>query len=325
MTLLADDSEKIIEQISRANRIAIVSHMNPDPDAYGATLGLAAVLKATGKEVVAINVDGPSDRYRCIPGIHTVLNHAPAGTWDIVIAVDAASAERLGDSFSSVIMAIAPVTINIDHHISNQLYGSYNYVDAGASSTCEILVTLTQQADWPLLTDAAKAFLAGIYGDTGAFRYSITTRKTFAVAQLLIDAGAVAHEIASDLYGRKRLSAVRLQAHALRTFELLVDGKLAVVFLDQKVFAECGATHEDAEGLVEEMRDIDGVAVSALGYWFGDCWKVSMRSTAAELNVSEVAVSFGGGGHVQAAAFRSRKSLEELQPEIIKKLTNLFA
>ena len=321
---MTDQRQEIVEALTAASRIVVVSHMNPDPDAYGSTLGLAAVLEAKGKTIASVNVDGASDRYECIPGMESIVDTVPEGEWELVVAVDAATLGRLGDGFCDSIFAVAPRSINIDHHISNTSYGDLNYVDAKASSTCEILALLVEEAGWEMPEKAARAFLAGIYGDTGAFRYASTTTKTFAVAQQLIAAGAIAHETAADIYGRKRLSAVRLQATALLNLELHVDGKLAIGLLDQEVFDSCGATHEDAEGLVEEMRDIDGVEVAALGYWFGDCWKVSMRSVRNSLNVSEVAVGFGGGGHVQAAAFRSRGEREQVYSSLLERLKALL-
>jgi phosphoesterase RecJ-like protein len=318
------DPGEIGSVIDAADAILVVSHMNPDADAFGSSLGLSAVLRASGKTVSTLNVDGPSDRFDCIPGMDSVQTAIPAGEWEVVIAVDAATAERLGDTFSPLVMQAAPTIINIDHHISNTRYGTLNYVIATASSTCEILASLTQRLGWELPQEAAQAFLAGIYGDTGGFKYASTSIETFAIAQQLIAAGAVPHEIAADLFGRKRLSAVRLHADALLQLEQHAAGQLVVAMLDEAAFARCNATHEDAEGLVEEMRDIDGVRIAALAYWFGDCWKVSMRSVHESLNVSEVAKNFGGGGHKQAAAFRWRREKQVLHDSLVSVLTELL-
>ena len=100
-------------------------------------------------------------------------------------------------------LSVAPRVVNIDHHISNTKFGDVNLVEDTASSTCEIIAALAYGRGWPVPVAAASALLAGIYGDTGAFRYSTTSSDTFAVAQKLIASGAVPHVIADDLYGRK--------------------------------------------------------------------------------------------------------------------------
>jgi phosphoesterase RecJ-like protein len=317
------DLDLIIDKINQHNDILVCSHFNPDADAYGSSCGLATSLKLLGKNVICLNADGSSIRYNCIPTINEVTSKIPEGHWPLVITCDSGSKARLGDEYQDSVITPQRFTINIDHHVSNSYFGDYNFVIANASSTAEVIYNILEKAKWPINSDVANALLSGIYGDTGSFRYSSTSIETFRVAQKLIEQGANSVKIASELFSRKPLVSAKLQARAYLDMKVIANGKIAYTVITDQIMKDLGAKPEDTEGLVESIRDIDGVIVAAFIYWHTDLWKLSLRSKQQTSNVSKVAEKFGGGGHIQAAAFRWRKSLEQLLQELLPELENI--
>jgi phosphoesterase RecJ-like protein len=324
------DLENILSKLASAHRIIIVSHTNPDADAYGSSCGLAWGLKALGKSVAVYNDHGFIPRYKVIPGASEVEK----GAWplleseDVVVACDCGAAERVGDQLLRNLME-APCVINIDHHASNSRFGSLNLVVEEASSTSELifdvlkgLEALEGRSDI-ISKEAAECLLSGIIGDTGSFRYPSTTAKTFLVAHELMLRGARPGPLTQELYANQSLVALRLQSEALGAVSVHANG-FAEVVVTQEMLRRTGADILDADSLAERARDIEGVKVSALYKQDTDLWRISLRARQGIADVSAVAQAFGGGGHKAAAAFRWRKDLETLQRELREAIANLL-
>ena len=312
----------VIDAIVASRSIVIVSHTNPDADAYGSSCGLGWCLKAFGKQVVVHNDHGFIPRYRIIPGAEEVV----AGPWaslgdeDLLIVVDCGAADRVGDALLTNLKQ-APMVINIDHHASNTMFGRLNYVVEGASSTSELVFELMRALEdrhgrKDLITrDAAACLLSGIIGDTGSFRYPSTTATTFRVAAELVERGAAPDILTQELFATQSLVALRLQSDALGAVTVHPNG-FAEVIVTQEMLKKHGADILDADSLAERARDIEGVRVSALYKQDVDIWRISLRSRRGVVDVSAIAQSFGGGGHKAAAAFRWRRDLSTLQNEL---------
>lgn len=312
----------IIGLLQGCGRIVIVSHTNPDADAYGSSCGLAAGLRALGKDVAVYNDHGFVPRYRVIPGAEGVIKGgwAPLGAGDIVMVVDCGGADRVGDALLANLQA-APMVINIDHHASNTMFGTLNYVIEGASSTSELVFELltaleqhTGRSDL-IGTDAAACLLSGIIGDTGSFRYPSTTARTFRVAAELVERGARPDILTQELFATQSLVALRLQSDALGAVTVHPNG-FAEVVVTQEMLKRHGADILDADSLAEKARDIEGVKVSALYKQDVDLWRISLRSRRGVVDVSAIAQAFGGGGHKAAAAFRWRQDVATLQERL---------
>ncbi|RIL11288.1 MAG: bifunctional oligoribonuclease/PAP phosphatase NrnA, partial [Proteobacteria bacterium] len=207
-----------------------------------------------------------------------------------------------------------------DHHTSNSLFGSVNLVDEHASSTSEMIYHLLKAGSFEITKEVAICLFAGIMADTGSFRYSNTTQQTFLAAADLTHLGASSDLIGRAMFGNNSQGAVRLHALALSALKLHFDGKICELVVDDEMVKASGASVDDSDGLVEKGRDITGVLISFLIRWDGEIWRVSLRSREARYDVSKVAQIFGGGGHKSAAAFRWRKSLEELKPRLLVEL-----
>lgn len=313
---------EVVELLKSSKNVLLCSHYNPDADAYGSMCGLGLALRALGKSVELVNETGIVDRFRFIPGVSEVGKLPSASAFDCVVVCDCGDTKRVGDSLLPV-LADAPQVISIDHHSSNTLFGDLNYVEEGAVSTASLVYEVVQGLA-TMSPDVASALYVGILGDSGSFRYSSTRVETFELAAALVRAGAVPHEIAAALYGDLPLRAVQLQSEALLNLQLYEEGRIGLVVISQELFDKHGAVEDDAEDLVERVRDLQGVQVAVAVRAVDDLWRLSLRSVASELDVSKVARSFGGGGHKQAAAFRSRERWEDLRPILLESLSKLF-
>lgn len=323
------DLKPALELIRRYQKIAVVSHFNPDADAYGSACGLAIALKSIGKRVTVYNESGVVSRYLNVPGV-VDINGALPEQFDaetLLIMCDCGAAERVGEKFLPTITSTKPL-LNIDHHTQNSMFGSENLVIESASSTSEIIYHLLKEilpdpSKLPL--DSARALLTGIIGDTGSFRYPSTSPETFLVAYELTKLGAHPSDIVQRLFGNISLPALRLQTESLNKISLSHNGAFAEVVVPTEMVERLGADILDADSLAERARDVQGVCIAALYKQDGEIWRVSLRSRGPEWDISEIARSFGGGGHKPAAAFRWRKDFATLQSSLHEKISELLA
>lgn len=316
------DFNAVIAAIKQGNRFVVVSHFNPDADAYGATGALTLALRKMGKQVLAVNESGQLDRYKSLPIVGEIKDKLPDAEYDCVCIVDCGDIKRVGDALVSKV-AHYPRSLNIDHHFSNTRFAEINWVEEQISSTSEMLFYLIKGLGVEIDQPIAHALMAGIIGDTGSFRYRSTTSKTFEVAAALAAAGAVPADIFSAIYGSPKVEVVRFQAAALANLELLGDGQIATVIVDEAMFKAHGASLDDADVLVDRARDIAGVRVAVAIRQADDIWRVSLRSKVEQDDVSTIAQKFGGGGHKMAAAFRWRQDLATLKTQLLEQLITL--
>lgn len=321
---------EVCELILQYRSFVIVSHTSPDADAFGSACGLSMALEELGNKVINLNEHGAVDKFSGIPGVSKVVSSPPEHSDNtLVIVCDCGALERVGDGLVPWIKA-APKTLNIDHHYSNTLFGSVNYVDADASSTAEIIYDVIKILKSKLSRqglpskECASALFAGVMSDTGGFKYASTTPKTFLTAHDLVMAGAKPNEISQSLFSNSSLGAVKLQAEAMLGLQVMFDNKCAVITVTQEMLKRHSADLLDTDVLAERARDIKGVQVAALLKQDVDLWRVSLRSKNQQYDVSLVAADFGGGGHRMAAAFRWRRSREELEDKLFARLADLF-
>ena len=321
----------VLEAIKKYDSIAIVSHYNPDADAYGSSLGLGRALSLAGKKVTVYNETGVVERYAKLPELNQKLNPAlkpvekslPLSA-PFIIACDCGALKRVGDSQVAAIQS-AQLVVNIDHHVSNEMFGGINLVVETASSTSEVIFELLTLGDFPIDAEVASLLMAGIIGDTGSFRYSATSARTFEIGAELVRKGAKPYQLYKDLYASPCVSAVRLQSEAISKVETFFNDGYAEIVVPEEMIVRHGAVLDDTDGLAERARDINGVKVGASIRQDGNLWRVSLRSVDEKYNVSTLAQSFGGGGHRQAAAFRISKPLAFVQKTLREKVEVLLA
>lgn len=308
--------------IEAQESFTISAHLRPDGDAIGSMLGLGLILEALGKKVHYLHSDGVPGNLAFLTGADRIEVAGEGSRVDsgVFVALDTANEERLGEAVSA---AIAPGVkrITIDHHITNERYGDFVWVDAEAPATAEMVWELAQAGDWAIPTEAATALYVGASTDTGSFQYANTTARTHEMAASLLRGGVDVAEVNRLTYQNFPYRRVELLRGLLSTLERSQDGRLAWWSLTMAGKDQVGYQPGDSEGLVDVMRGIDEVVACVFFEEIGDgTLRVSMRSKSAAVNVSEVCQSFGGGGHILAAGARLEGSIEVARDRVIARL-----
>ena len=283
----------------RGRKIAVVGHARPDGDCIGSQAALARVLCTQGHEVICLNSDAVPRRLEfLVPGL-TFLRPAdvPADDYAAVF-VDCADHDRGGEALKARFPS--PVA-NIDHHLSRAAFAQLNLVDAASAATAEILAGMLLDNGLPIDAATAQGLYVGVLTDTGQFRYSATSRRTFLLAAELLARGANPGEAGYELYERETAGRLRLLQRFLASLRFECDGRICVGLLPDGVFAETGALPEDTEGLVDYPRSVDGVDIGVLIEERADGIKASLRAKEPAYRLDLVAAQFNGGGHACAA------------------------
>jgi phosphoesterase RecJ-like protein len=252
--------------------------------------------------------------YHFLPGIREVKNVETADDlleqYDLAISVDCGSSDRLGPSekyFNN-----AKTSVNIDHHISNKRFGNINIVVPTAAASGEIIADLLKELKIPLDPNIATCLYAALMTDTGCFKYSNTSSKALETAAQLVGAGADPEYIYKQIYENHPRAQAMLHADALLKTQFNSDYSLGWTVISRTMLAEHGALDEHIDGLVEAIRQIDTVMISAMFKETKDGnTKVSLRSDSHAIDVAAVMEKFNGGGHKMAAGCTIEKPPDE--------------
>jgi phosphoesterase RecJ-like protein len=280
----------------------VLSHVNPDADAIGSALGLSRGLRSLGKNVVTLLSDPVPDYARFLQGSSDIRQTFPEGSPDLYVFADAAGIDRVGSLYSDNPSRFDGVPIlNMDHHRTNPMFGTVNYVAGDASSTSELSYRLLRELGAPIDSATATMLLFGIVGDTGSFRNGATTPGALECASHLLELGADTQKIAFYLFECKTFAAARLWGRVVSNVELDRQRHIVFAYLSQEMLRAEGATADEAEGIAEYLRGIQEAEVVMLLKETEDGeMRISMRSRP-EVDVSQIATALGGGGHRQAA------------------------
>lgn len=309
---------QIRHTLDAATRICVASHVRPDGDAYGCTIAMALHLRSLGKEVVAWNEEGMTDKFRYLPENGLVV--APPDErheFDVFLALDTSTKERLG----RVLKATGSVGtwINIDHHVSNHRYADLNYVDDAAPATAQILCDYFRDIGAEITPAMAGNLYAAISTDTGSFQYEKTSPHTFRLAADLVEAGVDVPGISRaiyDSYPRRRLELLKALLNSAR-FDC--DDRVASFSLTMETARNLGVLPEDNEGLIDHLRAVEGVQVAVFFEELPENKvRVSMRSKEPKYDVCKICAMFGGGGHPQAAGARLAGGLEAAEEKVLE-------
>ncbi|MFN8176449.1 MAG: bifunctional oligoribonuclease/PAP phosphatase NrnA [bacterium] len=309
---------EIAAQLARGRRFAILSHLDPDGDAVGSALGLAWILRATGREAFVAMPGGVPRLYSFLAGAAEVAARADQlpDRFDAVVAVDATSPSRLAELES--VLARGDVVLNVDHHGDNTRFGDFAWVDRSAAASALLVYDLARDAGWHLGEDAAACLYTGIVTDTGRFTFANTDARALAAAAELVERGAAADDIAHRIYEVRSAASTRLLARALGTLDMRDDGRVACVHVTPAMLAETGATPEDTEGFSNWARSIEGVSVGLFLRDTGNgAVRVSFRSNGG-VAVDAIAGRFGGGGHPGASGARVPGPLTEAKESVLR-------
>jgi len=308
--------DRILGEIAASQSICIVGHIRPDGDCVGSELGLAFALIKQGKDVTCWNQDEMPQKYAFLDPDKVLQKPEKAREFDLVIAVDCASFDRLGAVGQAV--AKRRFLVNIDHHLSNTRYGDINWISAREASTGELIFRLLKAAHWPITPAIADCLFTAVSTDTGSFQYSTTKPVTYHTAGDLVKAGADLEKICHEVYQSYSLSRVRLLKHLYNDFHLAHNDQIAWLWLMRKDFARTGADRSDTEGLIDHIRAIEPVVVACVFEEIEEnSIRISLRSKSPLINVSEILSEFGGGGHAAAAGARIEGKPAEVERKVI--------
>ena len=313
----------LLHEIGQANRIGICGHIRPDGDAIGACLATWKYVKNAlpNSEVTVFMSENPPSIFSNLAGYaemdYSFHSDEPL---DILLVLDVSSPDRLGDAAS--LFANAAKTINVDHHVSNSGFCDVSEICAEASSTCEVLFDTYDKKY--IDNDVAKSLFTGIVHDSGVFQYSNMSRKSFETVGQLIEYDFDGPKIIDETFYQKSYLQNQLLGRALMESILFMDGKCIASHIDRDTLKFYDALPKHLEGIVNQLRLTKGVEVAIFAYELGTMhYKVSLRSNG-KVNVADIAVKFGGGGHDRAAGLEINgtyyDALNSLAPYIEEQL-----
>lgn len=307
--------DNILEEIKKAEKIVVLTHESPDGDAVSSSLSVMHAIAQLGKNVDVV-IPEHAKNFDFLPGAEKILQKGKDEPYDLAISVDCTDLRRLvgGKEY----FVTAKKTIQIDHHSVNSMFADLNYVDPVAPACCQVLIAMYEYYGVEITKDLATCILTGIITDTGGFQWGGVTPETFEFAAKLIRKGAKIKEICRIALRNKTKAHCELEKLVYDRMQFFENGRIAISYVNVEDNQKIGAKLGDEEGLVEMLRDIEGVDVSVLlkekeganGY------KISLRSHE-NVNVSDIALLLGGGGHAGAAGCFIAGTLEQAKTKII--------
>ncbi len=303
----------IRQVIDRARVIACLAHKDADADSLGSALGFALSMRAMGREVRVL-VPSPMPRMlEYLPGFDTVSEEA--GDIDTLFTFDCATVGRFGDKQD--LIARANTVVNVDHHVSNEGFGTINLIEATASATGQVVHRLLTSIGAPITAGVATNLYAALFTDTGGFRHENTTETALRLGADLVAAGADPGWVALKSYKSRSVSQIKLEGLAVARLTTEFDGRLVWSQITQQMLGEAGADMMESEGVIDQLQSIDTMQIALLFKEHGPgVTKVSVR-TRDPYDATAVCRPFGGGGHHRAAGAELREPLAVFEPRVL--------
>ena len=309
--------EQVLEEIAGAERFLLVTHENPDGDAIGSLVAMRGVLAALGKDAVMFlaRTELPLPyEYSFLP-LDGLVTELPADLDErTIVFLDCGNVDRNPAAGAE---SDGAHVLNVDHHHDNTRFGTVNHVVDEASCTAEIVWDLMEGLGVRASGTVAVALYVGLVTDTGRFMYDTTGVRAHLMAADLIAAGVDTHAVYRQLYEGMPFAKLQLIARALQRVQRFDEGALTVSWLRAEDFAETASEESYSEGIIDNLRAVDGTKVAGiirdrLGPGQEGERKVSLRATGDEVDVSRIARAQGGGGHRRAAGFTTQLADAEL-------------
>jgi bifunctional oligoribonuclease and PAP phosphatase NrnA len=303
---------QIRNRIISAKRILLMAHRRPDGDTLGANLAMLFYLEGLGKKVQVHCIDEAPHNLKFIPRSKELIHHIDPNNYDLYISCDAADDKQTGlsESVPQLFTERRNDLINIDHHASNTYFGGINLVYPNMASATQVVYTLLKHFKAHISAPIATCLLTGLYTDTGSFQHSNTTVQTMRMAADLLRSGANLKDIVKEFFKTTPVEALRLWGKVMSRVKTTPEG-VAISAVKNRDFAETGSSKEDLSGLVDYLKFIPGIQYANLITEEQDKVKVSLRTIRDDVDVAQIAVQHGGGGHVKAAGFSVDGRLEE--------------
>lgn len=312
--------------LSQYQNFLIFPHVMPDGDAIGSCVAMYHAIKNMGKSARIVLDDEVPDELRFISkGLITSTEELlkEGFEYDFCISIDSSDIERLGTRKDLITCPLW----NIDHHVTNTMFGDFQRVIRGASSACEVVYDYFVENGIEITIEMGEALYVGMSTDTGSFKYSSTTPSTYRAAARLLEIGIDLQKIVVNLYQSKLKPKMMLEKMAVDNMVSYAGGKILLTYADAKGVEALGADFSMTDGIVEILRDLQGVELAVYLKELSPAEiKVSLRSKQS-VDVSELAHSKGGGGHKRAAGFsvlNSGMNVVNLMHEIGAELEEAF-
>jgi phosphoesterase RecJ-like protein len=295
--------DRAVEAIAGAGALTLACHVTPDGDALGSMLALFHLAREQGVDVQASFSEpfGVAPHYTFLPGLDLLTKPVdmPAAP-EVMVTFDCGSLDRLGTLQGAA--TAAGTLVVVDHHITNDRFGTINVIDANAASTASVVREIARRLRWPLTRDAALCLYTGLVTDTGRFQYSNTTPEVFALAEELSAFDLPIADITRQLFELHRFPYLQMLGMCLARAELDRELGFVVTWVTNFDLDGFGVEVEETEGLIDVLRRTAEADVACVCKETPDGIKVSLRSTST-IDVGAIAQSFGGGGHKYAAGF----------------------
>src|SRR3954471_699784 len=307
-----DALERAAAVIEGSPLVTLACHVTPDGDALGSMLAMHLLCRSQGKSSVASWPEPfvVAPHYTYLPGLHVVTkpNDFPEAP-PVMVTFDCGSLDRLNELAEPA--REAGELIVVDHHATNESYGSVNVLDADAAASAVMVYRLAQRLGWPLTRDVAICLYTGIVTDTGRFQYSNTSPDVLEIATELSRFGLPIADMSRQLFEEHRFAYMQLVAAVLQRAELDAERRFVATWITRNDLERFGVELDEAEGLIDLVRRTAEADVSCVLKESADGTKVSLRSVT-DFDVAAVAMKFGGGGHRAAAGFTGPPPLPEV-------------
>ena len=307
-----DSLESAAAALLRARRIAVLCHVSPDGDTLGSACALCRGLRQLKKRAVVRCSDPVGKKFGYL------FQSLPDDSLDpdYVAAVDIADKKLFGEPLLSKYGG--KTDLCLDHHPSNTGFAKLNYIDPKAAATCEIIFDLLRKMEVRLTKPIALALYTGITTDTGCFRYTNVTPRTYRIAADLVETGIDAPEVNRVMFDTKSRARLEMERRVLDSIRYDCGGKAAVIRITRKMVSETGASEDDLDGLSGIPREIEGVLIGITLREKGSGeWKVSMRARRPA-DASRICAEFVGGGHPGAAGCSLHMDGDEAERRILE-------
>ena len=301
--------------LTEYSRVILSSHARPDGDSIGSQLALSHTLRTLGKTVRIVNHDQPPPYLHALPGISSIeVADTVKHDYDAAIILECGTLSR-----TEVNGLDRGVVINIDHHAGNSMYGHYNWHDNTAAACTEQIHDLIKELDVPLTTEIATSLYVGILTDTGSFQHANITPRTFDICRRVAAAGVNVADVGARVYQNSSIGKVRMTGALLDQMQLCYGDSIAVLRIDESLLQKTKCLPNDMEGLVNMPLSAKSIQVVIMLRAEAARIRVSMRSKK-NIDVRQIAVSYGGGGHRNAAGFSTKMSQAELESELLTQI-----
>lgn len=309
--------DDILVEIKNAETVVILAHEAPDGDAIGSSLAMCLALKNMEKNVTILMKDFP-ENFSYLPGRECIKTESEIEKYDLAIVLDCPNIKRVNTEYITY-FENAKVKVQIDHHNKNDMFADHNVVNHVAPAAAQVLVSSFEYLGIEITKDIATCLLTGIITDTNGFRNSNVTVESFEYASWCLEKGInlpMVYKQSMLTMSRTKFEAQKLAMNRLEFFE---DGKIAFTYMTKEDEEKIGLKAGERDGIVEIGKALEGVEVSIFLYEKEVGYKASLRSNEY-VNVSEVCLTFGGGGHIKAAGTNMNMPFEEAKKAIISEV-----